>query len=61
MTALPLVANPRLALDVAAADGLPLVVIVGKDAATRRRSHDRLAKLAWTQEFLAASSTRKVP
>lgn len=49
---LPLVANPRLALDVAAADGLPLVVIVGKHAAARQRSHDRLAKLAWTNEFI---------
>ena len=52
LTSLPLMANPRLALDVAAADGLPLVVIVGKDTGTRQRSHDRLAKLAWTQEFL---------
>jgi hypothetical protein len=49
---LPLVANPRLALDVAAADGLPLVVIVGNDPAARQRSHDRLAKLAWTDEFI---------
>jgi hypothetical protein len=51
-TALPLVANPRLALDVAAADGLPLVVIVGKDSAARQRSLDRIAKVAWTDEFL---------
>src|SRR6478735_6469200 len=48
---LPLVANPRLALDVAAADGLPLVVIVGKDAAARQRQLERMAKLAWTDEF----------
>jgi hypothetical protein len=52
LTTLPLVANPRLALDVAAADGLPVVVIVGQDAAARQRSHDRLAKLAWTNEFI---------
>jgi hypothetical protein len=49
---LPLVANPRLALDVAAADGLPLVVIVGNDAPARQRSLERLAKLAWTEEFI---------
>lgn len=49
---LPLVANPRLALDVAAADGLPLVVVVGNDAAVRQRLVDRLAKLAWTDEFI---------
>jgi len=49
---LPLVANPRLGLDVAAADGLPLVAIVGKDAAARRRSLDQVARLAWTEEFI---------
>jgi hypothetical protein len=52
MISLPLTANPRLGLDVAAADGLPLVVIVGKDDAARRRSVERLAKLAWTGEFI---------
>jgi len=52
LTSLPLVANPRLALDVAAADGLPLVVIVGTDTAARQRSHDRLAKIAWTKELI---------
>src|SRR5947209_13997328 len=49
---LPLVANPRLALDVASADGLPLVVAIGKDLATRQRIVDRLAKLAWADEFI---------
>jgi hypothetical protein len=49
---LPLVANPRLALDVAAADGLPLVVIVGKDAAARQRTLERIARLAWTEGFI---------
>jgi hypothetical protein len=49
---LPLVANPRLALDVAAADGLPLVVAVSTDKAVRQRLVDRLAKLAWTDEFI---------
>jgi hypothetical protein len=51
-SSLPLVANLRLALDVAAADGLPLVVAVGKDAATRQRVVDRLAQLAWSDEFI---------
>jgi hypothetical protein len=49
---LPLVANPRLALDVASADNLPLVVAVGKDAATRQRIVDRLAKLAWSDDLI---------
>jgi hypothetical protein len=52
MTSLPLTADPRLGLDIAAADGLPLVVIVGKDEAARRRSVERLARLAWADEFI---------
>jgi hypothetical protein len=52
LTTLPLAANPRLGLDVAAADGLPLVVIVGKDAAARQRSLERVTRLAWTDEFI---------
>jgi hypothetical protein len=52
VTSLPLAANPRLGLDVAAADGLPLVVIVGKDPATRQRLVDRLARFAWTDECI---------
>jgi hypothetical protein len=52
LTSVPLAANPRLGLDVAAADGLPLVVIVGKDAAARQRSLERVARLAWTDEFI---------
>src|SRR5687767_845419 len=47
MTSLPLVASPRLALDVAAADGRPLVVILGKDAAARKRMAEDVAELAW--------------
>jgi hypothetical protein len=52
LTSLPLTADPRLGLDVAAADGRPLVVIVGKDEAARRHSVNRLAKLAWADEFI---------
>src|SRR5262245_9523785 len=48
--ALPLVAGPRLALDVAAADGLPLVVILGNDAVAHQRLASGVAKLAWTDE-----------
>ena len=49
---LPLVAGPRLALDVAAADGRPLVVILGKDGPARRRLVEAVAKLAWTEELV---------
>lgn len=62
---LPLTADPRLGLDVAAADGLPLVVIVGKDAAARRPLVERMARLAWTDEVVgqfnyAEGSVREV-
>jgi hypothetical protein len=63
LTSLPLVAGPRLALGVAAADGLPLVVILGKDAAARRRLVESVAKLAWTDaligRFVFAKGTAK--
>src|SRR5215204_1471310 len=49
---LPLVAGPRLALDVAAADGRPLVVILGTDMAARQRLVESVAKLAWTDELI---------
>ena len=52
LISLPLVASPRLALDVAAADGLPLVVILGKDGAARKRMVETVAKLAWTEELI---------
>jgi hypothetical protein len=59
--ALPEVANVRLALDVAACDGRPLVVLFGTDL---RHLRDRLAPLAWEESFLgrfiyAAASTGK--
>ena len=49
---LPLVANVRLALDVAACDNQPLVLIHGADEAGRRDVHDQLAALAWSPEFI---------
>jgi len=60
---LPLVASPRLALDVAAADGLPLVMILGKDRAARQHLVERTASLAWTDDlvgrFVYAEATEK--
>lgn len=52
LSSLPQVADPRLALDIASADGLPLLVIVGKEEAVRRTIAERLAKEAWTDEFI---------
>jgi hypothetical protein len=48
---LPLVANVRLALDVAAADNLPLVVVFGRDE-DRKQLETRLATLAWNADFI---------
>jgi len=62
-TSLPLVASPRLALDVAAADGLPLVMILGNDPVGRQRFVERIATLAWTDgligQFVYAEGTAK--
>ena len=49
---LPLVASVRLGINVAAADNQPLVVIVGKDSATRKPVVAKLAGLAWSDEFI---------
>jgi len=49
---LPLVATVKLAVNVAAADNQPLVVVVGKDAATRRPIEARLASVVWGKEFV---------
>ena len=49
---LPLVTNSKLALDIAAADGLPLVIIVGKEEATRTRLIGQIAPLAWNDDFI---------
>ncbi|HEX3149284.1 MAG TPA: hypothetical protein VHR66_14515 [Gemmataceae bacterium] len=51
-SALPLAADARLGLDIAAADGLPLVIVVGPDATSRKPLVDRMAKLGWTDEFI---------
>jgi hypothetical protein len=49
---LPLVADVRLAVDVAACDNLPLVVLFAPDAEVRRRLDERLRSLAWSPEFI---------
>jgi hypothetical protein len=48
---LPLVTNVRLALDVAAADNQPLVVVFGSDE-ERKQLQPRLATLAWNSDFI---------
>lgn len=48
---LPKMATVRLALNVAACDGLPLVVILAKDSAASKKLETRVAKLAWSKEF----------
>ena len=47
----PEVASVRLAVDVAACDHQPLVVLFGPDAEARRALEFRLAPLAWDEEF----------
>lgn len=49
---LPLIANLRLAANVAACDSMPLVVIVGKDAKERDRLAGLLAPHAWSEAFV---------
>jgi hypothetical protein len=49
---LPKVANVRLALNVAACDNQPLVVLVVKDAAARHELEKRVAALAWSPAFI---------
>jgi hypothetical protein len=48
---LPVVANVRLALNVAACDNQPLVLVFADKAARRRELEARLAKLAWGEKF----------
>jgi hypothetical protein len=48
---LPEVANVRLAVDVAACDNLPLVLIVAPDTESRRKAEEKLNELAWRDEF----------
>ncbi len=49
---LPLVANLRLAVNVAACDRQPLIVIRSDDAAARKKLENALAALAWSPEFI---------
>lgn len=49
---LPLVANVRLALDVAACDGRPLVVLRVGDEAARKALAEKLTAAAWSEKFL---------
>ncbi len=49
---LPKVRNVRLALDVAACDNQPLVVLFATDAAARKKLEERLTPLAWDNAFL---------
>lgn len=49
---LPTYANVRLALNVASCDSRPLVVIAVEDEQARTRLVERLAKLAWTEDFV---------
>src|SRR6185295_1143654 len=49
---LPVTKTVRLGLDVAACDGLPLVVVYGDDAAKRAALTERLALLAWNATFV---------
>jgi hypothetical protein len=48
---LPTVATVRLAVDVAAADNQPLVIVVAEDEAVRRQLTDRLRPLAWGERY----------
>ncbi len=50
--ALPTVRNVRLALDVAACDDRPLVVLSSVNAVTRLALEERVSKLAWSDQFL---------
>ena len=49
---LPLVANLRLAIDVAACDNQPLVVLFAPGGEGRRDLEERVRSLAWDSEFL---------
>lgn len=49
---LPVIANVRLAIDVAACDNRPLVVIFAADSLTQDRLGKQLRSLAWSDHFL---------
>jgi hypothetical protein len=48
---LPKVANVRLALNVAACDNQPLVVLFAAEPAARKKLENRVAELAWSEAF----------
>lgn len=48
---LPVTLTARLGVDVAAADGLPLVAVLAKDDAARAKLSATVAKLAWSEPF----------
>jgi hypothetical protein len=50
--ALPLAANVRLGINIAAADNQPAVVLVADDARSRSELVERVGSLAWTDPFL---------
>src|SRR5689334_10091271 len=49
---LPLVTNLRLAIDVAACDNQPLVVLFAPDDAARRSLEEKVRSLAWHEQFV---------
>src|SRR5262249_28551838 len=49
---LPKVGNVRLAVNVAACDNQPLVLVFGPDEGARKELEARVAALAWGDEFL---------
>jgi hypothetical protein len=49
---LPLVANVKLALNVAACDGRPLLLLHAEDGASRKALEAKLATLAWSDAFI---------
>jgi hypothetical protein len=62
--ALPVTLNARLGLNVAAGDLQPLILVQASSLAERSRLEERLAALAWSDEFLgrfvyASVATRK--
>ncbi len=48
---LPKIADVRLALDIAACDGRPLVVLCATDAQSRKSLEERVRDLAWSDAF----------
>jgi hypothetical protein len=63
LPALPLVSNLRLAVDIAASDNQPLVILAAEDRTARARLAGMLQRLAWSEKFLGrfvyAEASRK--